>query len=716
MRKSNPIARQRDKDRLEVLWRNAKLLSRALIHKVERNSNLAGWIGIALFSSVVLIVLLHSLGYLSLWMDEGFYYLTAETILEHGYPLFPSGHIYYKAIAYAYVLALFSLIFGLKVFTLRLVSVLATVILIFLLYALCKHFFNKTIAFVAAVTFSLSVWVVEYSRTVLYFAPLQLICIAGLYWFYKGFMEEKKTFKYLATGAFLIAPLVHQLGMSVWFCFLAFGIIKGTRRFFQKDVLLSLSLTTVFFGLVQLHEFFFWKVGYVYYKSDLSLRGMIEYFFGSFSFSYFKEFFRSFPMMSLVVFAGFFLLLGIRMAGNSKKWLEEKSFENNWLFVSLCLLFPLIFLGFFRTHVQPRYLYHLYPLFLVLFVVGLYKISQVLILLVFSCFRMQKRAFCSFLSVCLFLALLFFTGEGMGIGSSFRIVKRQYGDPVPTDTITRSGRYVHYDHRGPGEYVRHFRKPDDLVIAIHVVFQYIYAGRVDYWLWSGGPGTWDAWEETPDGWKDFYIGARWINNLSDLKSVLEANSERRVWLITSPSILRRDHINAEIAGFIQSHPEKRAFRGKDGMSEVYLWNERDGILSGPGYALEGEWIPLRQGRVVYDEKASRGTALFLEKSKDKKFTFSVLVQKNVLQGRHKLVIRAKIGDNFLKEKILGVAVASKGGREQGASFFIAGNHFKKSKVYQDFEWDFYLNKDGDISVKILYTKEGNIWIDGVDLK
>ena len=43
--------------------------------------------------------------YLSFWMDEGFHYLAAEGILKHGYPLYPSGHIYWKAILYAYVLA-----------------------------------------------------------------------------------------------------------------------------------------------------------------------------------------------------------------------------------------------------------------------------------------------------------------------------------------------------------------------------------------------------------------------------------------------------------------------------------------------------------------------------------------------------------------------------------------------------------------------------------
>ncbi|HQJ43460.1 MAG TPA: hypothetical protein PLL82_09340, partial [Candidatus Aminicenantes bacterium] len=50
-------------------------------------------------------VMLRNLGILSLWMDEGFHYLAARGILDHGYPLFPSGHIYWKAILYAYVLA-----------------------------------------------------------------------------------------------------------------------------------------------------------------------------------------------------------------------------------------------------------------------------------------------------------------------------------------------------------------------------------------------------------------------------------------------------------------------------------------------------------------------------------------------------------------------------------------------------------------------------------
>jgi 4-amino-4-deoxy-L-arabinose transferase-like glycosyltransferase len=292
-------------------------LNNIVLKRVQQKTDLWTWVGITLFSAFILILFVQSLDALSLWMDEGFYYLATQKIMEQGYPLFPSGHIYYKAILYAYVSALFTRILGFTVFNLRLISVLSTVALIPVSYLLGKRLFSRMVGLGAAVVFSLCVWVAEYARVDIYFASLQLVSVCGVYFFYRGFFNEHKTFKILATVAFLSAPLVHQLGMGVWFCFPAFFMIKGARRFFRRDVLLSFGLTSVFYLLVQLHEYFFWEVGYVYAKTDQSVQGMIKYFFSSFSLNYFYEFNRSFPLMSLVIFAGFFLCLGF--------WKEKKT-------------------------------------------------------------------------------------------------------------------------------------------------------------------------------------------------------------------------------------------------------------------------------------------------------------------------------------------------------------------------------------------------------
>lgn len=647
-------------------------------------------------------------------MDEGFYYLAAQKILEFGYPLFPSGHVYYKAILYAYVLAFFAFVFGFTVFNLRLISVFATLALIPVVYLTGRRFFSRIVGLAAVVIFSLSVWEAEYSRTVLYFAPLQLVSLLGVYFFYRGFFEEKRKSKILATAVFIIAPLIHQLGMGVWFCYPAFFLVKGAKRFFRKDVLISLGATSVFYVAVQIHEFFFWKVGYVYAKTDFSLKGMWSYFFGSFSLSYFREFYRSFPRMSIIILAGFGYLLLFWALDTWRKKADEKTLYGNWLFLSLCLVFPLLFLGFFRTHIQPRYLYQLHPQFLLLYAVSLYVFSHAVVKLLTAVLSVKKTSVRTVASGVLFIALLFVSVEGAGVDAVRNIVKRHYKDPIRTDIIYRSGRHEHYDHRGEGEYVRHFVKEDDLIVANHVVFQYIYAGRVDYWLWSGGPGTWDAWEETPDGWKDFYIGARWINNLSDLKKLLGRNPKKRVWIIASPSIHRTDHIKSEIAQYIREEPNRLVFKGRDGMSEVYLWNEENAQLTGGHHSVEGEWLPVPFGQVVYSEESSKGCALYMDKEKDGNRLFHYTTGEILSAGHYRLEFRLK-GDDYSEDnRLFGIAIETKEAGVQDTAFFVSADMLRAENRYQDFEFSFYQRKEGPLHLKVLFTGIGNVWLDYCD--
>jgi hypothetical protein len=505
--------------------------------------------------------------------------------------------------------------------------------------------------------------------------------------------------------------------MSVWFCYPAFFLIKGIRRFFRRDVLLSLSLTSVFYILVQLHEYFFWEVGYVYAKTDQSFQGMIQYFFSSFSLKYFYEFYGSFPQMSVVIFAGVFLLLWTWILERRTTKSQAFSFSKNWLFLYLCLLFPVVFLGFFRTHVQPRYLYQLYPLFVLLYAVSLYKLAQLLIKLLTMPYARKRTAVFSAATGVLFVALLFLTTEGVGVEKVKAIVNRQYGDPIRTDIIYRSGRHEHYDHRGPGEYVRQFLQEDDLVVAIHVVFQHIYAGRVDYWLWSGGPGTWDAWEETSEGWKDFYIGARWINNLEGLKQVLEKNPHKRVWIIASPSILRRDHIKENIARFIKSDSEKLVFRGKDGMSGVYLWNEAAKELTGPAHTVEGEWLPALFGKTVFEEEASRGSAFYVPKREDGVKLGFYTTEETFAPGRYSISLRLKAKDFEQEEdRLFGIALLERPEGAQVISNIVDGNMVKKSSGYQNYIFNYYQSKESRLYLKFLFTGRGNVWLDYVDIE
>jgi hypothetical protein len=652
-------------------------------------------------------------------MDEGFHYLAAQGILEHGYPLYPSGHVYWKAILYAYFLAGGSFIFGLKAVTLRVFSVLCVAGMIALAYHFGRRYFSRTIGFLAAVILAMSAWELEYARLALYFAPLQLFYLLGLYFFYRGFIREEKRLKTWAVVIFLLTPLIHQLGMGLIFAFPALFLMRGAKRFFRKDVLIGFSLTVLFYLGIQLMEFYVWKVGYVYVKTDMSLKGMIGYFFGGFSLDYFKEFFRSFPWMSLAVLAGIFLCLGVvvRKRETGGETADADTAQSPWLFLNLCFIFPLFFFAFFRTHVQPRYLAQLFPVFVLLFLVGLRALSREFIGgLAAPAFGIEKDKTRAIFSTVIFLGLVFALTEGARPEQVLTIAERHYGDPITVDTITRSGRYEHYDNESVGKYVAARLQPYDIVVANHVVFQKIYVGRVDYWLWSGGPGTWDAWEETPDGWKDFYVGARWLNNLDDLRKVIQGHQGGRVWLVASPSMLREDHIKPEIRNYVAvENADKLVFRGKDGMSEVYVWNDAD-LTAGGRRAVEGEWMPSRRGAVVRGPNLSGDEALAWDGKAKKTDEFTAKAAGILAPGAYRALVRYKTGAESPEGAAGRIAIVDgRGGRLRTVAL-TGGVRPVDESGWRTAEAEFFLDREQAVGVWVQVPPGCAVTIDYVDIQ
>jgi hypothetical protein len=672
---------------------------------------------LAIICVLSLLVRLKNLGYLSYWGDEGFSYLAVKGILQHGYPLYPSGHIYFKAILYMYVLSFFSLFLGVNEFTLRLVSVLASVATLPVLYLIGKKFFNTSVALFSVVILAFSVWETEYSRVAGYYPLLQLFYLLGLYFFYLGFFEEKKKYKYWAAVFFLLTPTLHQIGLALIFVYLYLILLKGIKRFLRKDCLISFAVVSVFYLLLQINEMFFWKVGYVYTPEDNRLTSILAEYFSRFNFHYFREFKIAFPSMSLIVLAGFFLLSGFILMSIIKKNLQENEKVKQWVFVSLSFLFPLFFMGFVKSHLQPRYVYFLRPLFILLFSYGLFKLVEIFIELGFKPFQSRLKREPSRPKIILTLAIFLMTGvlavNGLSLVRIKRIINREYKDRIFTNLITRTGRHEHPDHKSVGEFLKGQVREDDVVIAIHMVFQYIYAGKVDYWLWSGGPGTWDGWEETEDGFRDVYTGAKWINNLADLKGVIDQNKDKRVWLITSPSLGRRDHINQEIADFIENS-DRLVFSGRDGISRVYLWSDllEDQEIRPQGF--EAEWFSPPSGVIQADKNASQKRAVFLDKVKDKRGALSLAPGQIYQPGEYKLTLRTKTDDNSVSEKIFTVAVFLENNKIFTKS--LAGKDFLHNNAYQDFEFKFYLRKEKEIELRMLFLGRGSVWIDYLKVK
>ena len=669
-----------------------------------------------------LVLMLRNLGVLSLWMDEGFHYLAAQGILEHGYPLYPSGHVYWKAILYAYALAAGSFLFGLKAVTLRVISVFCVAGLIALTYHVGRRYFSRTVGVLAAALLAFSAWELEYARLALYFAPLQLCYLAGLYFFFRGYVEDEKQFKFPAVLFFLFTPLIHQLGMGVIFAYPALFLLRGPRRFFRKDVLFGLTVTVLLYLGIQIQEFFFWKVGYVYEKTNQDLGGMIGYFFGNFTLDYFREFYRSFPCMSLAVLASLLLCLAtvFRKRGGGLfpvRPANQGPARSPWLFLNLCLVFPLFFFGFFRTHIQPRYLAQLFPVFVLLFLAGLWGFGRILIRDVAApAFAIEKERTLSIFSGLLFLGFVFVLAEGSRPGRIFSVVNRNYGDRITADIITSSGRFEHYDHESAGKYVAAKLRPDDVVIAIHVVFQKIYVGRVDYWLWSGGPGTWDAWEKTADGWKDFYVGARWINNAADLRRTIKTHPGRRIWLVTSPSLFRSDHINLALYDYISvENADKLVYRGKDGMSEVYVWNDPE-LTAGGRRTCEGEWLSTRRGVVISGPGMSGGAAVSWDGKNDKPDESTTKIERFLTAGTYRATVRYKIGPGLSDETIGRIALTA--GRGNPLRTIVLSGDFRPADAdgWREAAVEFFAARELAVGISVQVPAGCVLAVDYVDIR
>lgn len=649
-------------------------------------------------------------------MDEGFYHLAADEILQHGYPLYPSGHILFKGILYSYILSFFSIFFGINEFSLRFVSVFASVITLPILYLFAKKFFNELVAFSSVIILAFSIWETEYSRVAGYYPLLQLFYLLSLYFFYIGFFEGKKKYKYWATAFLIMAPLIHQTGFVLIFVYLYFILIEGIKKFFKKDCLVSFVIVSLFYVILELNEIFFWKVGYVVTPNEDRIASILIEYFTNFNLLYFQEIKIAFPRMSLIVFSSFFILLGLFLT--TKKMARNNQFKK-WFYLFLSLAIPLAFTGFIKSHLQPRYVYFLRPVFILLFCYGLYKLVEIIIQLGINLFRslfkrdpVQTK---SFLILPVFILAMVFTVDGISFPQINQIINREYKDRIQTSLVTRTGRFEHPDHKSAGEFVKRTINEGDIVIAVHMVFQYIYVGKVDYWLWTGGPGTWDGWEETEDGWKDVYIGTKWINNLAELEKIIHQHKDHRIWLITSPSVKRRDHINQPVADFLENNSQRIVFMGRDGYSNVYLWSSLLGDQEIMSQGLEAEWFSPSLGSVIHDEKASQKRAVFLDGTKNKREIASLSPEKTYEPGKYKLILRLKTDMNSNIENLLRVAIFFRDEEKRIFSKSISGISFENNNIYKNFEYKFVLNREKKLEIKILFLKKGSLWIDYLNI-
>ena len=189
------------------------------------------------------------LGTLGLWGDEGFTAIAVASILEHGYPLLPSGGIYPRALLFSYLEALSAKIFGLNEFALRFPNTIFGLAGIWMTYILGKCLYGKRVGCVAAVFMTFSIWEITFSRYARMYVFFQFFYLLSIYLFYRGFVEGERSYRWFTALIWMFTITIHQIGVSLAALLIVPFFIRGYQHVKKWQLILGI------FGLG-----LFWKL------------------------------------------------------------------------------------------------------------------------------------------------------------------------------------------------------------------------------------------------------------------------------------------------------------------------------------------------------------------------------------------------------------------------------------------------------------------------
>lgn len=156
-----------------------------------------------------------NLGQLGLWGDEGYSALSAQAILDYGYPLLPSGGIYPRSLVFLYFEALSVKAFGLNEFALRFPAAIMGLLAILMSYKLSQRLFGKNVALVVVVLMAFSNWEIEFSRNARMYTFFQFFFLLSVYVFYRAYIEGEKRYQWFVIPVWIFTVFVHQLSITL---------------------------------------------------------------------------------------------------------------------------------------------------------------------------------------------------------------------------------------------------------------------------------------------------------------------------------------------------------------------------------------------------------------------------------------------------------------------------------------------------------------------
>lgn len=447
------------------------------------------WLALGMAMGFALVLGLSQLATPSLWHDELIHTYVGKSIAETGVAQLPSGVQYNNGTTQNYILAFMIKVVGLSEFTLRLPSVLFAVVNVLLIFFLTRPLLGSRTAAVAAIGLALSPWAVAWSREARFYTLQQTLYLSMLIAFWQGMeRNERKAwimFGLSAVGAYALAIL------TSFHSIIFLGSIGGyailwmlyTRRWKTRWGMATLLITIV--GLITIAA-----IAGLMNPLDKEavmdrggLGGGIEDPNRALRYYYLH-------WLKLNLSKGFYFLA---LFGFAAMLTKEK---RKGLFTALAFWVPIIILTFFIGYRRPRFMFFVYPLYVIAWSYGLVCIVSWIA-------RRNKQRVEWAVAVLLILFIV-------RLGLSFITLTSNSLVYAQGDSITLARKHPQW--REPCLWLKEHQEANTVVITTTFLPVYHYLGAVDNWY----PTRHLWWEVDESGMDD-------LKGLPELQAYMQAH-------------------------------------------------------------------------------------------------------------------------------------------------------------------------------------------------
>ena len=426
------------------------------------------------------------------WMDEGYTINAVISGIENGHKNFSSildsGKNYFCPL-YCYPTEFITNIFGKTSFSFRLFSALSGILFILIIFFIAKNLFNTQIALLSSFFITFSYWQIAWSRQARWYTIFMVFFWLALFFFYKFFYNKKNKIIHLALTVLftILAALTHKIALLLPMIMIFWVIIDyalAEKRNIAKFIKNTILALIFFIALVLLTKYAF-NINFIFA------------FYEKLSFNYNLPYYLSFYLRNYWLL----IILSIFAIFNFKE--KKKTY-----FLLLPILAYLIPLSFLTNIVHYRYLFHVTPALYILASLGIIDI-----------YNKIKH---NFLKTAFIFAiiLIFFLSNGIIWPRSFYFLE--------SDDPAKLGQRPHYAYTPQPNFnsaygvIKNNLRNNEIVISSHPHFNKIFLNRSGYWLKYSYLGIED-YVSAIDNDEEYYVGAKVIDDLEELKQITQNN-------------------------------------------------------------------------------------------------------------------------------------------------------------------------------------------------